>query len=127
MSDTYRAPMVAARALAEGVVGLRAVETPRDAARLERFCAVPDGSFAWTRLAGGFHLGRMSGPCEERTATADHRDELVHVRSCEWQPVDPVLVPEQVRYAFSRGGRNFQRIGLRGAAEATAEVWRRLT
>ena len=50
-------------------------------------------------------------------------DELVHVRPCDWVAVEPALVPEQVAYAFSRGGRNFQGIGLPGAAEATARVW----
>lgn len=127
MSDAYRAPMVSGRALDEGVVGVRAVENARDEARLGRFCAVPDGSFAWTRLDGTFHLGRLAGPYVERTDPADVRDELVHVRPCEWHEVHVALVPEQVRYAFSRGGRNFQRIGLAGAAAATAAVWDELT
>lgn len=128
MPDAYRAPMTATLALERGLVGVRASVTERDEARLARFCAVPDGSFAWTRLEGELHLGRLAGPCRESDDPAERAADLVHVRRCEWLgvPVDPLLVPEQVAYAFSRGGRNFQRIGLPGAAEATAAVWRRL-
>jgi hypothetical protein len=36
------------------------------------------------------------------------------------------LVPEQVSYAFSRGGRNLQRIGTPGAGEATQDTWERI-
>lgn len=121
--DAYRAPMRSSRALADGVVGVRKCENERDEARLERFCAVPDGSFVWTRLDGEFHLGRLTGGCRHDASAAAVADELVHVRRCDWIPVDAALVPEQVRYAFSRGGRNFQRIGLPGAAEATGRVW----
>jgi len=112
-ADTYRAPLISSKAIELGSIGLRASENERDEARVRRFCAVPDGDFVWTRLDDGFHLGRLTGPC---------RDD---VRPCDWlpEPVDPALVPEQVRYAFSRGGRNFQRIGLEGAGEATARVW----
>ena len=119
--DAYRAPMRSSRALADGVVGVRTRENERDDARLDRFCAVPDGSFVWTHLDGAFHLGRVTGGC--RHDDSDPVDELVHVRPCEWTEVDAALVPEQVRYAFSRGGRNFQRIGIAGAADATARVW----
>lgn len=121
--DAYRAPMVSPRALTDGVVGVRVVENERDEARLARFCAVPEGAFVWTRLAGDFHLGRVCGPCRTDQSAAALADELVHVRPCDWVPVEGALVPEQVGYAFSRGGRNFQRIGLPGAGAATARVW----
>ncbi|GAA1478229.1 hypothetical protein GCM10009623_26750 [Nocardioides aestuarii] len=129
MTDAYRAPMTDAAALERGVVGIRAAITERDHARLARFCAVPDRSFMWTRLDGDVHLGRVAGPCRTSDDPAYRAAELVHVRPCEWLgvPVDPLLVPEQVAYAFSRGGRNFQRIGLPGAADATAAVWERLS
>lgn len=128
MPDAYRAPMTARVAIARGVVGIRAAVTERDEARLDRFCAVPESSFVWTRLGGDVHLGRVTGPCRRSDDPADLTLELVHVRPCDWleHPVDPLLVPEQVAYAFSRGGRNFQRIGLAGAADATAAVWREL-
>lgn len=120
--------MTAPAALERGVVGLRAAVTERDHARVERFCAVPEGSFVWTRLDGDVHLGRITGPCATSNDPDDRALELVHVRACEWLgvAVDPLLVPDQVAYAFSRGGRNFQRIGLPGAAAATEVVWEEL-
>ena len=120
--------MTARVAIERGVVGVREAVTERDAARLDRFCAAPGGSFVWTRLDGDVHLGRITGSCRTSDDPEDRALELVHVRPCDWleHPVDPLLVPEQVAYAFSRGGRNFQRIGLPGAAEATAAVWEQL-
>lgn len=115
--------MIATRALSDGVVGVRASETERDDARLARFAAVPDGALVWTRLDGGFHLGRVIGPLRTDHSARAAADELVHVRTCDWLAVEDALVPEQVRHAFSRGGRNFQRIGLPGAGEASAGLW----
>lgn len=138
--DAYRAPMrsrrddvdhalAVRRALALGLCGVGEPLDDRAAARLERFCAVPDGSLVWTRLGDELHLGRLDGPCRVDDDPAARQADLVHVRPCEWlgEPVDPLLVPEQVGYAFSRGGRNFQRIGLPGAAEASAKVWDHLS
>lgn len=134
--DAYRAPMrsrrdnvdpalAIARALELGLCGMGAVRNERDQRRLERFAAVPAGVFVWTRSAVGYDLGRLTGPHREDDHPEAVAADLVHVRDCDWlpDPVDPVLVPEQVRYAFSRGGRNFQRIGLPGTGEATATVW----
>jgi hypothetical protein len=128
VSGVWRAPLVSRRALERGVVGVRATATERDAARLARFCAAPDGDLVWSRLDDGFHLGRLSGPCRESQDPDDRAAGLVHVRPCEWLgvAVDPLLVPEQVAYAFSRGGRNIQRIGLAGATEASVDAWRHL-
>lgn len=138
--DAYRAPLrsrrddvdpalAVRRALDLGLCGIGAPATDRDHARLERFCAVPDRSLVWTRSEDGFRLGRLAGPCRRDADGAAETADLVHVRPCEWleQPVDPALVPEQVSYAFSRGGRNFQRIGLPGAGEASERVWSLLT
>ncbi|WP_249423908.1 GAF domain-containing protein [Nocardioides coralli] len=113
------------RALELGLCGIGEPLEERAAARLERFCAVPDGSFVWTLDDTSFRLGRLAGPCRRDDDRGAAAADLVHVRPCEWlaEPVDPLLVPEQVGYAFSRGGRNFQRIGLPGAGEATARVW----
>jgi hypothetical protein len=134
--EAYRAPMrsrrddidpalAVRRALELGRCGIGAPLTERDRARLRRFCDVPTHSFVWTRAAPGHYLGRLSGPCETDQQPAAVTADLVHVRPCDWlrEPVDPALVPEQVSYAFSRGGRNFQRIGLPGAGEATERVW----
>ena len=113
------------RALSLGLVGMGAVRDERAGKRLDRFVAVPDGSFAWTRTGAGLHLGRIDGPHRVDASEAAARVDLVHVRSCDWlpEPIDPALVPAPVAYAFSRGGRNLQRIGTPGAAERTAAVW----
>lgn len=137
--DAYRAPMrsrrddvdptlAVRRALDQGLCGVGAPLSERDRARVERFCAVPDGSFVWTRLHAAVHLGRLTGPCRPDDDTAAVAADLVTVRPCDWmsEPVDPALVPEQVAYAFARGGRNFQRIGLPGAGPATERVWQLL-
>lgn len=117
------------RALALGMCGIGTPETERDRERVDRFCAVPDGSFVWTRSEDSFYLGRLAGPCREDDAAAARRAGLTQVRPCEWLtlPVDHALVPEHVRYAFSRGGRNFQRIRLPGAGKATARTWELLS
>ncbi len=113
------------RALDLGLCGIGAPLTDRDRARLDRFCAVPDGSYVWTRDDTGFHLGRLTGPCVDDQDPAAVAADLVHVRRCDWlpEPVDPALVPQQVSYAFSRGGRNFQQIGVPDAAATTANIW----
>ncbi|GAA2071184.1 hypothetical protein GCM10009821_05990 [Aeromicrobium halocynthiae] len=113
------------RALGLGLVGMGAARDERAERRLDRFVAVPDGSYAWTKTGAGLHLGRIVGPHQVDTTEDAARVDLVHVRACDWlpDPVDPALVPEQVSYAFSRGGRNLQRIGTPGAGERTAAVW----
>jgi hypothetical protein len=116
------------RALHLGLCGMGAAEDDRAERRLVRFAAAPDGTYVWTRGPAGFHLGRLTGPCRHDDAEAAVAADLVHVRPCEWieEPVDPTLVPEQVSYAFSRGGRNLQRIGTPGAGEATQATWERV-
>jgi hypothetical protein len=117
------------RALRLGLCGMGEATDERAERRLERFASAPDGSLAWTRSVDGFHLGRLTGPvADDRSADALVAD-LVHVRPCDWlgEPVHAALVPGQVPQAFSRGGRNLQRIGLPGAGEATQDVWERLS
>ena len=139
VTDVYRAPMrsrrddvdprlAVERALEIGLCGMGTADDDRAERRLERFAAAPDGTYVWTRGPDGFHLGRLTGPCRRDDSEAAIAADLVHVRPCEWieEPVDPALVPEQVSYAFSRGGRNLQRIGTPGAGEATRATWERL-
>jgi len=116
------------RALELGLCGMGAIDDVRAEGRLERFAAAPEGTYVWTRGPDGLHLGRLTGPCRRDASVAAVAADLVHVRPCEWidEPVDPALVPEQVSYAFSRGGRNLQRIGTPGAVEATRDIWDRL-
>jgi len=116
------------RALELGLCGMGTTDDVRAERRLERFAAAPDGTYVWTRDPGGFHLGRLIGPYRPDDSEAALVADLIHVRPCEWldELVDPALVPEQVSYAFSRGGRNLQRIGTPGAGEATQEAWDRI-
>ena len=116
------------RALELGLCGMGAADDVRAERRLERFVAAPEGTYVWTRGPDGFHLGRLTGPCRPDESEAAAAADLVHVRPCDWidGPVDPTLVPEQVSYAFSRGGRNLQRIGTPGAGEATQATWERV-
>ncbi|MGJ9413354.1 GAF domain-containing protein [Aeromicrobium sp. CF4.19] len=117
-----------ARALALGLVGMGRASDAQAERRLERYAQAADGSFAWTQSEQGFHLGRITGALRTDDSPEAVRVDLVHVRPCTWvaDAVDPVLVPEQVTYAFSRGGRNLQTIGLAGALEATRDTWHRL-
>jgi hypothetical protein len=126
--DDVEPRLAVERALALGLCGMGTTDDHRAERRLERFAAAPDGTYVWTRDPGGFHLGRLTGPCRRDDSEAAAAADLVHVRPCEWtdQPVDPALVPEQVSYAFSRGGRNLQRIGTPGAGEATQKAWDRI-
>ena len=139
VTDAYRAPMrsrrddvdprlAVERALDLGLCGMGATDDARAKHRLERFAAAPDGTYVWTRGPDGFHLGRLTGPCRCDDSRAAAAADLVHVRPCEWidGPVDAALVPEQVSYAFSRGGRNLQRIATPGAGEATHLTWERI-
>ncbi|MCT1479440.1 GAF domain-containing protein [Microbacterium sp. p3-SID336] len=156
-TPVYRAPMrsrddsmprglAVERALANGVCGMggRVEETPRDLAaalaavdarhgertarRLERFAALPDGAFVWTRDADGLlWLGRLTGPWRYDDAPAAAAADLVHVRDCAWldRPVDPAEVPPAVVATFARGGRNGQLIHAPGVGAQSAAIWER--
>lgn len=116
------------RSLGEATAGLAAHHDERMARRLERFAAVPDGAFVWTRDVDGlFWLGRLEGPWRYDGSAVAARVDLVHVRRCSWldHPVSEEDVPRRVRVAFVRGGRNWQEIHDRAAAEASARLWRR--
>lgn len=143
----YRAPMRSRRpgvpdgagverALAAGVCGLgelppsstvgTVADGERAARRLERFAAVPDGAFVWTRdVDGAYLLGRLDGPYRSDASAAARAADLVHVRPCRWlsAPVDVASVPAAVVATFARGGRNFQRIRAASAGPETAAVW----
>lgn len=98
----------------------------RMAARLERFAAVPDGAFVWTRDADGeFWLGRLAGPWTYDPSPEASAVDLVHVRACDWLdvPVAEHLVPAGVQRSFARGGRNWQSIRADDALPQTAAIW----
>lgn len=100
----------------------------RHARRLERFVAVADDAFVWTRgEAGDVWLGRLAGPWHYDDSAAAHAVDLVHVRPCEWMedPIAPERIPAAVIETFARGGRNFQQINRSGIGDATMALWRR--
>jgi hypothetical protein len=141
MPEVYRAPMRSRRddidvqptidrALAMGLVGFGdaggAGADDRLDRRVARFGDVADGSFVWTRDAGGLYwLGRIDGPLfyDDAGAAVD----LVHVRPCRWT-AEPVLepdVPAAVLATFARGGRNFQQTHDAAVGEQSAAIWRK--
>jgi hypothetical protein len=94
-----------------------------DAARVERFAAVPAGSFVWTRLTdGSLRLGRIDGPLRDDGAP---EAGIVHVRPATWleRPFAEDEVPAAVARTFARGGLNFQRTHDAAAERRTAELW----
>ena len=130
MDPVFRAPM-RARArdappgcgaeygVAHGIVGIG--DTAE--ARINRFAAVPDGAFVWTRdTDGSYWVGRITGPL--RTAARDAAG-LTHVRPADWldRPFGEHEVPAGVAATFARGGRNFQRTHGDAVERRTAELW----
>ncbi len=110
------------RALALGLCGFGGFDVPER--RVERFAAVPDGSFVWTRDADGLYwLGRLDGPYHY---DPDGRSvDLVHVRPCRWRdsPVVEARTPAAVLATFGRGGRNFQQIHDPHVGEESTRLW----
>jgi hypothetical protein len=118
------------RALTLGLCGfgdaVDAADIPRWEARIERFAAVPEGSFVWTRDGDGlFRLGRIDGPYRHDTSAAARAVDLVHVRDCTWAPTQFIErdTPPAVVATFERGGRNFQRIHDDAVGQQTLERW----
>ena len=92
---------------------------------VERFAALPDGTFVWTRSSDGlFHLGRIAGPYRAGSAAAMSVG-LRHVRRATWldRPFREDEVPAAVAATFARGGRNLQRTHDAVAERLTAELW----
>lgn len=103
---------VAPHDLSEALARTEATYGDRTAARLRRFTEVPDASEVWTRdPEGRFHRGALRGPWRYDESPAAHDVDLVHVRPCPWVEDEP---PAEVRAAFARGGRNFQRVRAAG-------------
>jgi hypothetical protein len=115
------------RALTTGVVGMGEATDERDERRLDRFIAIPAGSYVWTRDADRqAYVGRITGSW--RRDDSGREVDLVHVRDTSWlpEPVDPTLVPPTVAQTFARGGRNFQQIHPGDVEAETAALWERL-
>jgi hypothetical protein len=113
--------------IADAAAAAAAQHDERLARRIERFAAVPDGAFVWTRdVHGLFWLGRLRGPWFYDGSPEAVDVDLVHVRPCSWldAPTADDRVPARVHVAFGRGGRNWQEIHDTAAASATAALWR---
>jgi hypothetical protein len=109
--------------LREGVVGIGEAGGVGPA-RLQRFAGAPDGAFVWTRDSdGGFHLGRMGGPCRRAEGSAAG---LEYLRPVEWieRPFGDHEVPAAVAQTFARGGLNFQRTHSDEAERESESLWR---
>lgn len=108
---------------------LSATGRERLAARLHRFCQVPDGALVWTRSIDGFFLGRLAGPWAYDDSTDARAVDLVHVRPCRWltTPTPDADLPPAVLRTFARGGRNFQQTHDRDVAGQSLAIWRRYT
>jgi hypothetical protein len=136
VTNVYRAPMRSRRDDIDPLLALdRAFalalcgfggddDRERLARRVERFAAVHDGSFVWTRDGDGLYwLGRLRGPY---FYDADGEAvDFVHVRPCQWcdAPVIESRTPPAVVATFGRGGRNFQQIHDARVGEESFELW----
>jgi hypothetical protein len=112
--------------LARGLVGIGEVDGAKGERMLQRFKALPDGTFVWTRdSAGMFHLGRIAGPWRYDDSAAAREVGIHHVRPAQWkdQPLGPDEVPAAVAETFARGGRNLQRTHSDSAERRTCELW----
>jgi hypothetical protein len=133
----YRAPMRARDlelpagagaeyAVAHGVVGIGPGGGDRAARMVHRFATLPDGVFVWSRdTAGGYRLGRISGPLREDDSPEALAVGLRYVRPAVWldRVFDEAEVPPAVAATFARGGRNLQRTRDAEAERRTAELW----
>lgn len=135
----YRAPMRARDldvpagtgaeyGLARGLVGIGPGRGEKAARALRRFATVSSGVFVWTRdRAGGYHVGRITGPVREDRSPAARAVGIVHVRDTTWlaRSFNDTEVPPAVAQTFARGGRNFQRTHDSEAEQMTSEIWLR--
>lgn len=117
----------AAFGLAHGLVGVgdRPGDGPRAARRLERFAALPDGTFVWTRDADRRSwLGRITGPLRNVSSPEARACGIRAVRAADWRerPVPDDEVPAEVLRSFDRGGLNLQRI-RQADADRVAALW----
>jgi hypothetical protein len=109
-----------------GVVGIGGGSGEKAARGLHRFATLCEGVFVWTRdRAGGYHLGRLSGPLREDNSPEARAVGIVHVRPVSWlgRTFNDAEVPRGVAATFARGGRNFQRIHDLDAERLTARLW----
>jgi hypothetical protein len=108
--------------LAHAVVGIGAGS---DRA-LERFAALPEDTFVWTRSRDGMYwLGRIAGPLRRDDSADAHAVGLRWVRPTWWleRPFGEDDVPPAVAATFARGGRNLQQTHDEPAERSTLSLW----
>jgi hypothetical protein len=131
ITPIYRAPMRARdrdvlgadHGLAHGLVAIGDEQAER---MLDRFAALPEGTFVWTRAGDGtYRLGRVAGELFRDDSPSAREVGLPHARPADW--LDRAFaegeVPAAVAATFARGGRNFQRTHDEAAERRTAELW----
>lgn len=114
--------------LAEAIVATADRDGERAARRLQRFAAVADGAYVWTRDDHErYRLGRLAGPWRYDAGPAATAVGIHHLRPAVWSPASwgEDEVPLAVAVTFGRGGRNFQRTHDADAERETAALWER--
>lgn len=113
--------------IAEAVLAVTHAHGEKAGRMLTHFAGLPDGTFVWTREPdGAYRLGSIAGPWRYEDSAAARAVGIHHLRPAMWSPrrLGDRDVPPGVARAFSRGGRNFQRIHDPAAEWQTARHWK---
>jgi hypothetical protein len=98
----------------------------RSARLLRRFAQLPDEILVWTQTGvEEFRLGMISGPWRYDDSERAVKTGIHQIRPAHWLGAgfDLGRTPSRVVYAFSRGGRNLQRINDAEAVAETVRLW----
>jgi hypothetical protein len=98
----------------------------RSAQRLRRFALLPDEILVWTQTdIEEFRLGMIDGPWRYDDSPRAAKSGIHQIRAARWLEAsfDLGRTPPRVVYAFSRGGKNLQRINDATAVTETLRLW----
>jgi hypothetical protein len=98
----------------------------RSARLLRRFAQLPDEVLVWTQTdAEQFRLGMIEGPWRYDDSPRAVESGISQVRPARWLGTrfDRYRTPSRVVFAFSRGGKNLQRIDDATALAETVRLW----
>jgi hypothetical protein len=112
--------------LDDAIAAVHETHGARAARMLERFAALPDGTFVWTRTSDGlYRLGRIAGRWRYDDGPSARTTGIHHVRPADWleRPFGDDAVPAAVAATFARGGRNLQRTHGERAERQTTALW----
>jgi hypothetical protein len=93
---------------------------------LRRFAQLSDETLVWTQTGPEeFRLGMIDGPWRYDDSQRAMKAGIHQIRPARWLATDFDLegTPSRVVYAFSRGGKNLQRINDSGAEGETVRLW----